>query len=385
MKVAIVVNELDIRGGTHKQVLRLCEYLEKSGIELKLITKYYDPEKTYPDFERYRPISLFSSEEEYHQKRNLFQKICSNIQFYRFISKDYNIVNIHDNGLHWTTYLATRRPNMKTVWQINDLPSCFGVGVGSGKTVTRKDKICRRLYRYLAARVDAITVNVTKNKERVETCMGKNATVLYCGVDTNPELCKHSFGPAIKSEIRILSTGVFFPYRNYETLVCVIEKLCMEGYRARLDIIGSTDRCKEYADSVINLVHAKDMGEHIKVWGQVDENTYNTLYNSADVFAFVNIDQSWGLTVFEAMSAGIPTIVSNSVGAIELLHDGEDAIIVEPKDVIAISDAIKKLASDEAYYNKISDNAYIAVKEYSWEKLYSSKLVGMFRELMNHD
>ena len=38
------------------------------------------------------------------------------------------------------------------------------------------------------------------------------------------------------------------------------------------------------------------------------------------------------------MSAGIPTLVSNSVGAIELLHNGEDAIIVEPKDVREIAD-----------------------------------------------
>ena len=44
MKVAVIVNELTVRGGTHKQVLRLCQYLEKKEIDFVLCTKYYDPD-----------------------------------------------------------------------------------------------------------------------------------------------------------------------------------------------------------------------------------------------------------------------------------------------------------------------------------------------------
>ena len=46
MKIAVLVNELNIRGGTHKQVLRLCEYLESQRIEFKIFTKYYDALQT---------------------------------------------------------------------------------------------------------------------------------------------------------------------------------------------------------------------------------------------------------------------------------------------------------------------------------------------------
>ena len=84
------------------------------------------------------------------------------------------------------------------------------------------------------------------------------------------------------------------------------------------------------------------------------------------------------------MSAGIPTLVSDSVGAIELLHDEEDAIIVQPKNVAQISDTIRKLIEDESYYNKISQNAYEVVKKYSWDGLYSSKMVGLFEKLQKN-
>jgi len=82
------------------------------------------------------------------------------------------------------------------------------------------------------------------------------------------------------------------------------------------------------------------------------------------------------------MSAGIPTLVSNSVGAIELLHNGEDAIIVEPKDVREIANQMIALMEDGEYYNRISEKAYNAVKDYTWEKLYSSKIVKLFDELL---
>ena len=162
----------------------------------------------------------------------------------------------------------------------------------------------------------------------------------------------------------------------------MVDYLRSKGYKVKLDIIGSTDKDKDYANKILALIKEKKLENDIKIWGQVDEITYNTLYNQADIFAFINIDQSWGLTVFEAMSAGIPTLVSNSVGAIELLHNGEDAIIVEPKDVREIADQMIALMEDGEYYNRISEKAYNAVKDYTWEKLYSSKMVKLFDELL---
>lgn len=381
MKVAVLVNELNIRGGTHKQVLRLCEYLEANHIEFKLITRYYDQEKTYPGFVKYHPESIYKTEDEFRKRKSIIERIKSTFALYNMIPSDYDIINVHDNGFLWVMYLAVFKHCRKIVWQINDLPNCFRVGVGVRRSETSKDKMMRYIYCNFAKHVDAITVNVTKNKERVETCMRKSADVFYCGVDVNLALRKHSYSAEMKRSIKLLSTGVFFSYRNYETLVCVVECLKNKNYDIRLDIIGSTDSDKQYADKVINLIKEKGLESSIKVWGQVDEKTYNALYNQANIFAFVNIDQSWGLTVFEAMSAGIPTIVSNSVGAIELLHNDEDAIIVDPKNVDEIVKKIVQLVDDSVYYDKISDAAYEAVKHYSWGDLYSSKMVNLFRKL----
>ena len=190
-------------------------------------------------------------------------------------------------------------------------------------------------------------------------------------------LIKHTFPENIE-RFRLLSTGVFFAYRNYETLVDVVEKMKNDNMPIYLDIIGSTASGKEYAQKIKTLVSGKKLDNYIKIWGQVDDDKYNELYNEANAFAFVNIDQSWGLAVFEAMSCGLPTIVSESVGAVELLHDNQDSIIVNPLAVDEICNILKRLMYDKEYYKKISTNAIEAAKDYSWDQLYSSKLLNIF-------
>lgn len=390
MKTAIVVSEINIRGGTHKQVLRLCQHLEQQGIEFSLLTKYYEPEKTYPEFQKYNILFVKEKEEEWKKEYSFFKKLKilwdkmlgEEYALFRKLPKGTNVVNIHDNRLFVFSFLVKILTKAKLVWQINDLPYrlLHGLDKESGKDIYAKweDFFVNQSVK----RADAITVNVSKNRARVQDKMGRDAHVFYCGVDVNDKLLPHVHTMTKDKPIRLLSAGVFFPYRNYETLVQVVGHLRSEGYDAHLDIIGSTDMDKPYADSIRNLIKENGLQEHITVWGQVDEETYARLYNEADIFMFLNIDQSWGLAVFEAMSCGLPVLVSNSVGAIELLHHDQDAVILEPKDVDEVCNAITKLVSDGEYYSRLSQNAMAAVKEFTWEKLYCEKVESLFYEVM---
>lgn len=375
MKIAVIVNELNIRGGTHKQVLRLCQYLKEHNINFVLCTKIYESEKTYKEFESFDIISLYDRKsnvealDQKHDNQNLFN----------IIPDDVDIFNVHDNQLNGLIYLALRK-RKKVVWQINDMPSAFHVGVNEKSDHLIKDYLTKLAIKHMAKKIDTITVNVSKNKDRVKNGMKRDAKVLYCGVDINKGLKKHSFSD-LGEEFTVLSMGVFLPYRNYEALIYSVDKLRREGCKIRLDIIGDTNADVGYAQKIQNMIIERKVDKHVKIWGQVDDDIYNKLFNAANAFAFVNIEQSWGLAVFEAMSAGLPTIVSNSVGAIELLHHNVDSIILDPQNIDEICTILRKLTIDETYYNRISDESARAVKEFTWDKLYSSKMLEIFYKL----
>ena len=387
MKISLLINELNICGGTHKQLLRLSQYLLKQGHEVTIFTRYFDLDKTYSEFKDVKIEFLYK--EDWTKKvsyagilnkiKNKVHKMKDSYKLYSKIYKDTDVINIHDNGLEDVLFLLkifSKKP--KKIWQINDLPICFHVGVSGNEADSFKQKIKRAYIRYASKCVDEITVNVTKNAERVEQCFGRKAKVFYCGVDVNRTLGKHTYD-INENTVKILSSGVFFPYRNYETLIDVVENLKNKNVNVHLDVIGATDRSPAYSEKIINLVKEKQLEKEITIWGQVDDEKYTELHNGADMFAFININQSWGLAVFEAMSCGLPVIVSESVGAIELLHNDEDAIIVDPENVEQVSDVVLKLMNEKDYYNKISENAYNAVKEFTWDKLYSERMLDLFK------
>lgn len=386
MKVAVVINDLMVRGGTHKQVLRLCEYLRDKNIDYQVFTKDYDATKTYPDFLNH-PITVLDrvtkglNEKSINKIQELMRKFKEDKALLELIPDDIDIVNIHDNGIVWLMLWSKTKKFAKVVWQINDLPVCFRVWESKAIINSLYCKLLRIVYRNIVKRVDAITVNVTKNKDRVIENLHQNAYVFWCGVDLNKKLERHHF-PKKRKIYHILSTGVFFERRNYLTLIDVIQELRTRNIAVQLDIIGSTELDKQYAKKVYKHIQELKLEYLVTIWGQVDEQKYNELYNQADLFVFINVNQSWGLAVFEAMSCGLPTIVSNSVGAIELLNDREDSIIVDPMDVNQISNVVQSLLSDEEMYEYISNNAYIAVKEYTWDNLYSSKMLRLFEFLL---
>lgn len=64
------------------------------------------------------------------------------------------------------------------------------------------------------------------------------------------------------------------------------------------------------------------------------------LYSTASVYCQPSIDEGFGMTVLEAMSAGIPTIITDNVGAGDVVRDGLDSLRVPIKDVEAIKERI---------------------------------------------
>ena len=53
MKIAFLIREINVCGGTHKQFLKLLEYTDLQNISFIVITKSLDYDKTYSGFKKY--------------------------------------------------------------------------------------------------------------------------------------------------------------------------------------------------------------------------------------------------------------------------------------------------------------------------------------------
>lgn len=376
--IAFLIANLDVRGGTHKQFLKLLEYTEAQGEPFYIITMRVDFDKTYPGFRKYgHLIRIFEREPKTSSNPIArYRRLKRNCRKLAGLLKDADVANLHDCG--FDGYLPAFG-GIRTVWQINDLNPAFRTGVAAKSNDTIGKWLSRKLFLHNLKAIDKITVNVTKNAECIKDKLHRDAEVLYCGIE--PLGIERPIEESLKrfehKKINLLSSGVWFPYRNYETQVEVVKELLDRGYDVQLDIIGTTQYSPEYHEKIQHLINDGKLNDRIRIRGMVDENEFRQLHMQSDIFLFINVDQSWGLAVFEAMSCALPVIVSESVGATEILHDGVDSVFVNPLSVRDITDQIIALTSDSDKYRQLSATASEFHHSYTWDKAYSSKMLSI--------
>jgi glycosyltransferase involved in cell wall biosynthesis len=265
------------------------------------------------------------------------------------------------------------------VWQINDLHSSFGIGNSSLVPKRWRSIISRFFNKMMANMVNEITVNVSKNVDRVFEKFSVKARLIYCGVDLPVNINQ----PFIQgTPFRVLSTGVFFRYRNYENLVlaCVNARK-ISGEDIVLTIVGDTRYAPEYVNEIRALADVNALPLIVKE--NISDAELDAEIGNAHVFAFVNIDQSWGLAVFESAARGRAVILSESVGASELLNNLPGFKLVDPTSVDEIALALYQLQVDRLKCQNEGIAAALAVKDMSWNNMYCLKVENLFKMLLS--
>jgi glycosyltransferase involved in cell wall biosynthesis len=64
---------------------------------------------------------------------------------------------------------------------------------------------------------------------------------------------------------------------------------------------------------------------------------------NADLFVLPSVHDSYGIVVVEAMTAGLPIVVSSNVGAREILKHGKNALVFQSGDYTGLSDCLSQL------------------------------------------
>ena len=91
----------------------------------------------------------------------------------------------------------------------------------------------------------------------------------------------------------------------------------------------------------VNLV------DNVKMLGAVYGDSKERLFCESDIFVFPTHHEAFGLVNLEAMRAGLPVVSSNEGSIPEVVIDGLNGYIVDPKNVEQLSDRVLKLVNDE--------------------------------------
>ncbi|MGA2278810.1 MAG: glycosyltransferase family 4 protein [Verrucomicrobiota bacterium] len=81
------------------------------------------------------------------------------------------------------------------------------------------------------------------------------------------------------------------------------------------------------------------------------------LLRQCTAFVFPSIEEGFARVIVEAMAAGLPIIASHESGATTLVQDGVEGLIIRPRDVDQIADAMIRLAQDRALNQHLGEAA----------------------------
>jgi glycosyltransferase involved in cell wall biosynthesis len=105
--------------------------------------------------------------------------------------------------------------------------------------------------------------------------------------------------------------------------------------------------------------------------GFVGREDLDVLYAGAAVVVYPSLAEGFGLPVLEAMANGAPVVTSAGTATEEVA--GDAALLVDPTDVEAIGDAIRRLLDDRALAAELGSAARARASTYTWAR--SAELV----------
>jgi alpha-maltose-1-phosphate synthase len=100
----------------------------------------------------------------------------------------------------------------------------------------------------------------------------------------------------------------------------------------------------------------------------------------SDVLVLPSLCDAFGLVVTEALSCGVPVIVTPQVGASDLIRDGEEGFVIPPCSAKAIAERLNVLDRDRDMLAAMSRKAQAAAAARSWES-YRADFAGAVRSL----
>lgn len=109
-------------------------------------------------------------------------------------------------------------------------------------------------------------------------------------------------------------------------------------------------------DPIFELV--KDYGLKHKVifTGYVKEEDIVPLLCGARIFIFPSLYEGFGIPPLEAMACGIPVVASNVSSLPEVV--GKAGLLVSPKDIEGIENAMRRLLEDQEFWKTCRDAGF---------------------------
>jgi len=277
------------------------------------------------------------------------------MQFHRFSSLLRSVIKKHDvRVIHAQTDLKERffsalagsKAGVPVVWTEHGMLHPW-----------IKTSPARRAYKFIANRYVS-TVICVSNAVRADLLeIGVEAIklkVIHNGVP-GVEIPSHSNSTRRElglqeQDIVISSVARLYNKKGVQDLIAASAKLIPKIPSLRILVVG----CGPYEEELKKI--AVEQGAADKVIFAGFRKDVARFFAASDIFASPTFDrEGLPLTLLEAMALSKPIVATDVGGTRECVEDGVTGLLIEPRDVSAMAEAIEKLSLDKALRERMGE------------------------------
>ena len=171
-------------------------------------------------------------------------------------------------------------------------------------------------------------------------------------------------GEFCDGKLNILFVGRLEKRKGLDYLLGAYAHIKKEFPNSRLIVVGPGTRLRSNYMRKVSRMKLED----VVFTGRVSYADLPRYYQAADIFcAPATGEESFGIVLLEAMSAGKPIIASNISGYASVVDAGIEGLLVPPRDEVALAQAITSLFSDSILRKRMGANGRRRAGEYRWE------------------
>ena len=223
--------------------------------------------------------------------------------------------------------------------------------------------------------------DLLKNKYKIK----QEVEVIPSGIDlkyykkkyTEEEINKKKKELGLEDSFILLWTGRLGYEKNIEFLIKNHNKIIAKNKKCRLLVIGTGPE----EEKLKKMVKEQNMTNYVVFTGGIPNKDIGIYYALSDVFVSASIYETQGLTLIEAMAAGVPVVCIDDISFRKVVVNKKNGLLfADEKEYVR---AITYLIKNKELLESMKKNALKTSEEYSLEK-FGEKVLKFYQKAIEY-
>ena len=175
----------------------------------------------------------------------------------------------------------------------------------------------------------------------------------------------------------LLFAGSWLVRKGTQDVVTAFADLVRRGHDIFLLILNPGP-----SDEIVAGQFPEDVRARLICRRTKSESETAAVFERADIFLLPSLFEGTPLTMIEAMWSGLPIVSTRTCGMRDVIEDGRNGLLINPRDSSALAERIERLLSDSALRRRLGTEAHSdAVNRFQWRLTAAPVLESYLRVL----